>query len=312
MRKDLVLLLLFISVTATTPIQAEDIDVRAALDERLAALKDYALPDVCSMVQVGTQKKHIRGITPHTGNTDIDSVDHGYDVDVPVMAQRCDPAFGKLKSEAVKIERVQFDKMDVVKNALPSKIDAQAFVSINCTEAEQRPSFDFTFTTRHMTSTVTTHGIKNAINVNTKGSFKYAGVGFDVGMSDTYEVSNSTSDTVTDEGTETKKVTLPVTIKEMTNFVSQGKIIRSTDRLQWHATVLVDAPVSPNKEGKKYASEVLGEQDRTFEVEGYISNVRSSDVVTDYFSTKVTPAECADRIKKGLPMSYKLNHLVIE
>jgi hypothetical protein len=149
--------------------------------------------------------------------------------------------------------------------------------------------------------------------VNTKVTFKYAEtVGGEFGASDTYQVQSSTSDQVVDEGSETKQYHLSVVIQPMANFISQAKIIESTDRLQWHAVALVDTSLSPNKEGKKQASELLSQDERSFPIEGYISNVHSGDVLIDYFTQPLTRAKCDERIKKGAPSNIRLNHLVIE
>jgi hypothetical protein len=302
----------FILALGSSAALAEDINVRAALDAKLSKLRDFSLPDACTQVQVGTRTVH-HSRYRRTGNMDIDSVDVGTDLQEPVMETRCVPVMGKLRSGEVKIDSIVFDKMDVVKNALPTKVDAQAVISINCSESEQRSSADFTFSRRHSTSVTTTHGITNTLAVNTKVTFDYAkGVGGEFGASDTYQVQSSTSDQVVDEGSETKEYHLSVVIKQMSNFISQAKIIESTDRLQWHAVTIVDAPLSSNKEGKTQISELLSQDERRFPIEGYISNVHSGDVLIDYFSQSVTRAKCDERIKKGLPSSYKLNHLVIE
>src|SRR5262249_41014735 len=163
----------------------------------------------------------------------------------------------------------------------------------NCTDSEQRSSFDFTLTSKHSTTATTAHGITNTIAVNTKVTFKYAdAIGGEFGAGDTYQVQSSTSSQIVDEGGEVKAYHLPVVIKEMSNFISQAKIIQSPDRLKWHAVATVDAPLSANKEGKTKVSEVLSLKDLQFPLEGYISNVHSSDVIHDYFSQPVTRARC--------------------
>ena len=223
----------------------------------------------------------------------------------------CVPQIGKISARTLHYETIVFDKVEVVKNALPSKVRGESFVSINCSTADQKPSIEFDFVRRHSTTIATTHGIKNTIEANTKVTFNYAkAVGGEFGLRDAYEVQNSTSETTVDEDSEPRKVALPLVVPAMTNFVSQGWIADSTDRLLWHATAVLDGPVIPNKDGISYVSDVLPSAGRTLPLEGYIDDVHSTDIDNNYFSPKVTEAQCKDIMAKHLPMQYRVNYLL--
>lgn len=287
---------------------AEDIDPVQTINNKLSQMRDYQLKDACSKVVVGT-KWETSHLPVHHGSTDADSDPPRYEV--PVYQTQCVPQIGKLSVTSLSYESVTFDKSEVVQNAVPEKVMGQAFVSINCSKSEQTPSLSFVYTQRNATSTVTLHGITNSIQANAKISYQVSKtLGVEFGVQDTYQVQNSTSNTVQSDTTAQKTVTLPLKIDPMTNFTSQGWIAENTDRLSWHASVIMSGQVTPNKENISDISVILSEKDRTFGISGYIENVHSTDIQNNYYGRPLTDHQCEDIIAKKLPTQYRLNYLL--
>jgi hypothetical protein len=281
-------------------VRAEDVDVKATLDQRLSELRDYQLKDVCGPVQEGTRTVRLPDVIPGGGK-----------VQIPNIVNRCNPSFGKLKVTSLSYSEIIFDEMRVVKNALPERVEAQTVVSINCSPADQNSQADFEISTTDARSFATTKGITNTLTAST--NFSMGGqdaMNFGGTIENSYQVSATTEKRTEQQAGRRINRSIPVVIKEMTAFFSQAKIIQSTDRLHWKARIIMDGGVTENKEEVKNISSILRPIQRTFNLEGYIENVKSNDLAIDYYGRSLTKQDCERLLAQQAPLSYSVNRLI--
>jgi Clostridium epsilon toxin ETX/Bacillus mosquitocidal toxin MTX2 len=296
-------------VTAVGHSNAEDVNAIAFINGKLAALRDFNLADKCNTVKTGTRRERFRA---HSSNTDVQEAnDWGTEVDV--YEKKCVRQVGKLSALTLHFESFAFQDIKFVQNALPTTVNGETLVAINCDPNDQQNTTVFRDNQRHSTSLTTTHGVTNTVEANTKVAFNYAkAVGGEFGLRDSYQVSTTTSQQTVDEHSSSVERSDPVIFPKMARSFVEAYNFTNNDRINWSASVVLDGPVVTNKDNIKNVSELLSQGERTLKIGGYLDNVQTTALARSYLSKEITASECKELFDKKAPLQYILNYLMTE
>ena len=293
----------------------EETDVLQAINSKLGSLPDIAVSQNCKTVVVGRHcevggscSRFTRPENPIAlPSTPVQDVMHGGFCGIscyPVYGEQCSDVLGKAVA-AYPLSVQEPPKVTISPpdwEALPTQILGNRHRYLNCTEVEQSATFSHSETTKVgitvNKSKVLRTSERNTTNINAKVQFK----AFDMGGSSSREVTQEVS--ITDgsqqvnEETINLSQTLPLRVPAMSLVTFEHHWVRRAAPVSYTGTVVLDAPLMPNRAGKSRVVDLLpAAAERTFTFSGTVTSAFTTEGNTKVMQRKLSAADCAGELK---------------
>ena len=214
-------------------------------------------------------------------------------------------------ASVVKVLKITYQ--EPVLNSVPPRLHVKSVTGKNCTNSKQTINTTLALSVQTSQSvtwsrTVTT-GTSFTLGLSMNQSFSYGGG--TTGQTESGSVTFSRSVSVTD-GTQqgwidtvSPSEQVVRDVPKMTQVWGSLQVAEGDMGVPFTASVLVDGPVDANDNNIVHVSDVLGEDQRTFLIQGVIHATTASGDIVTFYEKPLTPSDCAN--SKG---TFGIEHLV--
>lgn len=279
---------------AVAPAPIQNTNAADLLNAKLALQRDVKLRQECHTVDTGKQECHTH-FMPCVLSTNIDMLNRcPVSECFPITAQQCSIATGKVQvAGAIMLEN---DPTVTVQepnwNGIPTSFLGRKLTYLNCSPKDQQQTFTVTQEATTGGRVQMTKTIQSTSGITAKVGFSYF-VDVDVTASFSQTVSTSTQDEQNFQQKQTITESDPVVIPA--NSYTEFEVLwrRVEVPIKFSGVALVDAPITPNLEQLKLASQILpSAADRSVPFEGYVYNATVLGAQISNKSRATTAAEC--------------------
>jgi len=279
----------------------EETNVLAVINTKLGTLADSALGTSCSNVMIGRECRTIGSCSMFVGGS------HCRDICTAKYENRCSTVVGKLSAVPpfLVAEPVSVKIVEPNWNDIPSSILGYREKYTNCTAVQQSVTFRHTEMTRTGTKVAKSKVLRTGTKISANVGFKFPVVSGGGNIEFNKDITITDSNEETEETTRSLERTDPLLIPAMSEVVFDHKWIRREVPVKYIGTIVLDAQLGPNTEGKTLLSHALPNAiDRTFTFEGRVINSLLVEGQSVARQRNMSAKECAgtsEFVKVGEP-----------